>query len=124
MRRSHSYYEVTLFTPVILIASLSIVGIMLPVDSGEKKTFSQGCNFCFFKKFLNNCIFLFSVFKFKHSVLFKISVILYSSITILLALLVYIDYVQQTIPVWPTVSESALVVWLFIVSIIGKSHKF
>merc|ERR1712130_561309 len=37
LRRSHNYYEVTLFCPVILLSVLSVVGIILPIDSGEKK---------------------------------------------------------------------------------------
>ena len=29
-KRMHNYYEVTLFTPVILLSALSVVGIILP----------------------------------------------------------------------------------------------
>merc|ERR1719454_2542306 len=37
--RSHSFYEITLFCPVVLMAVLSVIGIILPVDSGEKMGF-------------------------------------------------------------------------------------
>ena len=40
---------------------------------------------------------------------------------ILLSLVVYIDYVQAVIPVWPNTEKAALIVWLFIISIIGKT---
>ena len=45
-------------------------------------------------------------------------------VTILLSLVVYIDFVQNTIPVWYSLSSASRIIWLFIVSIIGMREKF
>jgi len=77
LRRNHNYYEVTLFTPVILLAFISCLGNLLPMRNEEKMEFS---------------------------------------IQILLALVIYIEYIRGTVPVWPTADEAAIIVWLFIAS--------
>ena len=36
------------------------------------------------------------------------------SVSILLALVVYIEYIRGAVPVWPTADDAAIIVWLFI----------
>lgn len=40
-------------------------------------------------------------------------------VTILLSLVVYIDFIQSNVPVWEEIGSAARIIWLFIVSIVG-----
>ena len=86
----HNYYEVTLFTPVILLSALSVVGIILPGDiyflGIRNKVFENHWDFQAFEE-----IFFSANAGEKKGF----------TVTILLGLIVYIDYVQTAIPVWP-----------------------
>ena len=41
-------------------------------------------------------------------------------VTILLALVVYIDVIQDQVPVWSNVEKAPRIIWIFIISIIGN----
>ena len=44
------------------------------------------------------------------------------SATILLALVVYLDFIQDNVPVWSATACMARIVWLFVISIIGIGY--
>ena len=79
LSRYKNYFEVTLFIPVIVLAVLSVAGLLLPASSGEKMGFQ---------------------------------------VTILLALVVYIEIIRDSVPIWANRGDVPIVIWLFIITVI------
>ena len=80
VRRNEAFYTLTLFIPIFILTVLSTVGLLLPVESGEKMGLQ---------------------------------------ITILLTMVIYIDILQQSIPVFDSYSASPLLLNYFIICIIS-----
>ena len=80
VRRNEAFYTLTLFIPIFILTILSTVGLLLPVESGEK---------------------------------------IGLQITILLTMVIYIDILQQNIPVFDSYGASPLLLDYFIICIIS-----
>ena len=79
LKRNSSFYSLTLFVPIMVLTILSPVGLILPVDAGEKIGYQ---------------------------------------ITLLLTMVIYIEYLQERVPVFDSVEQTPHLLTYFIFMII------
>ena len=76
--RNNPYYTMTLILPIVMLTIMAPLGLILPVESGEKMGFQ---------------------------------------VTLLLTVVIYVEYLQNNIPVFDTLEDSPYLLRFFVVMI-------